>query len=255
MHMRSRYYGTPEQLGFAESLAVYEYLVPRLDKTIIRHKQYLIDTKALLTSVNLDCFNCHLVHGHNCCEKGQPYSMHGENLALFEKHAFAILEAHAQEERLQEAKKHGLFEQTAGTNYYPSIRTYQGDCLYLVEENGQRLCAIHRYALAKGMDPAKLKPFSCSLFPLEIIETDPGILITAITKETESFSRWGDYYRKRYACVNPKRRPKGTPDSYFSSDEYVAAWIWARDLLIAYWGKETVQEIEALLPDYGQKNG
>jgi hypothetical protein len=245
--MRSRYYGTPEQLKFSDALAVYQYIVPRLNKTIIRHGEYLIDTQALLAPVNLDCFHCHLVHGHNCCEQGQPYSMHGDNLTLFEEHAFTILEAYGDDGRAEEAREKGLYEQTADTNYYPSIRKYKGDCLYLIEDNGKRLCAIHRYALERKLDPAKLKPFSCSLFPLEIIESDLGLLVTALTSETERFSRWGDYYRHRYSCVNPKRRPKNTPDEYFAKTGYVPAWMWARDLLASYWGENTVADMEVLL--------
>ncbi|CEH31794.1 hypothetical protein AM501_17715 [Aneurinibacillus migulanus] len=245
--MRSRYYGTPESLEFNEALAVYEYVVPRLDKTIIRHGKYLIDTEALCAPVNLDCFNCHLLHGHNCCEQGQPYSMHGDNLTAFEEHAFAILYAYTHDGRAAETEKKGLFEQTSNTNYYPSIRKYKGNCLYLVEDNGQRICAIHRYALDKGIHPAKLKPFSCSLFPLEIIESDLGILITAVTPLTEGFSRWGDYYRKHYSCVNPKRRPNNAPNEYFAADGYVPAWTWARDLLAFYWSEDVIQEIESFL--------
>jgi hypothetical protein len=249
--MRSRYYGTPESLGFTEALAVYGYIVPRLDKTILRHGKYLIDTEALLMPVNLDCFHCHLVHGHNCCEQGQPYSMHGENLDLFKTHAFTILDDYTTDGRAEEARRKGLFEKTANTNYYPSIRKFKGNCLYLVEENGKRLCAIHRYALEQGIDPAKIKPFSCSLFPLEIIESDQGLLITALTKETESFSRWGDYYRKRYSCVNPKRRPENTPGEYFAEKDYISAWMWSRNLLVSYWGEDTVKDIEAvLIPSY-----
>ncbi|MFT9848157.1 DUF3109 family protein [Aneurinibacillus sp. REN35] len=245
--MRSRYYGTPESLPFTEALAVYEYIVPRLGKSIHRHGQYLIDRDALLTPANLDCFHCHLVHGHNCCESGQPYSMHGENLTLFNEHAFVILDMYAHDGRAEAVRKTGIYEQNAQTNHYPSIRKHKGDCLYLIEEDGKRLCAIHRYALAKGMDPAKLKPFSCSLFPLEIIESDMGLLITSLTPETETFSRWGDYYRRRYSCVNPKRRPNDVPNEYFGSTGYIPAWEWAKDLLISYWGESTVQEIEQFL--------
>ncbi|WP_047154394.1 DUF3109 family protein [Aneurinibacillus tyrosinisolvens] len=245
--MRSRYYGTPEQLGFTEALSVYHYITRHLGKTIHRYDRFLID-EALMTPANLDCFNCHLVHGRNCCEKGQPYSMDGENLELFEEHAFAILERHTHDERVRLAKEKGVFEQTRDTNYYASIRTHNGNCLYLVEENGKRICSIHRYALDNGIDPAKLKPFSCSLFPLEIIECDEGILVTAITEETESFSRWGDFYRSTYSCVNPLRRPPNTPAEFFNEAGYVPAWEWGRDLLAAYWGKETIQEFEKLLP-------
>ncbi|MBN6188144.1 DUF3109 family protein [Aneurinibacillus sp. BA2021] len=245
--MRSRYYGTPESLPFAEALAVYEYIVPRLGTSIHRHGHYLIDRDALLTPANLDCFHCHLVHGHNCCENGQPYSMHGENLDTFNEHALPILEAYTQDGRVEAVKKNGVFEQNAHTNHYPSIRKYKGDCLYLIEADGKRLCAIHRYALAKGLDPARIKPFSCSLFPLEIIESDLGLLITSLTPETEAFSRWGDYYRRKYACVNPKRRPDGTPERHFAQADYVPAWNWARDLLISYWGEETVRDIETFL--------
>lgn len=246
--MRSRYYGTAEALGFQEALAAYRYLTSRIDRTILRHGRFLIDTDALLVPVNLDCFHCHLVHGQTCCEQGQPYSMTGANLSQFEAHALPILERHAQDERLGIARKHGIFEATAATNHHSCIRKFAGDCLYLVKQDEKHLCAIHRYALEEEIEPAQLKPFSCSLFPLEIIEMDEGILLTAVTPDTMDFSRWGDFYHKHYSCVNPARRPKETPAHYFAARDYRPAWLWARDLLVSYWGEADVASIESKLP-------
>lgn len=246
--MRSRYYGTAEALGFQEALAVYGYLTSRLNRTILHHDRFLVDTEALMTPVNLDCFHCHLVHGHTCCEQGQPYSMTGENLELFETHALPILDRHAPDNRTDIARQHGVFEATAATNHHSCIRKFAGDCLYLVKESGQHICAIHRYALEEKIEPSKLKPFSCSLFPLEIIEMDEGILLTAVTPDTMDFSRWGDFYHAHYSCVNPARRPANTPDHYFAAADYRPAWLWARDLLLSYWGDADVVGIESKLP-------
>ncbi|WP_027415162.1 DUF3109 family protein [Aneurinibacillus terranovensis] len=250
--MSSLYYGTPERLLWEDEMALRDYIDRHLDKTIHRYAPYLID-EAVLTPVNLDCFNCHIVHGHNCCEGGQPYSMEGENLALFNKHALPILKKHTTSDRVLYAKQKGLFEKTANTNYYPSIRMYDRNCLFLIKEEGQHICAIHRYALENRMDPAKLKPFSCSLFPLEIIEYNDAILITALTAETECFSRWGDYYRSHYSCVNAKQRPENTSGHYFAEEGYIPAWEWGRELLISYWGEKVVREVEERL--YAKKGG
>ncbi|WCK55625.1 DUF3109 family protein [Aneurinibacillus sp. Ricciae_BoGa-3] len=244
--MTSFYYGTPEPLHWEDEILFIHYLKDRVGKTIHSYEHYLID-EALLTPVNLDCFNCHLVHGQNCCEGGQPYSMEGTNLEEFRKHAFAILERHTSTDRIRLARQKGLFEKSAATNFYPSIRAHEGDCLFLIKDNGQHVCAIHRYALENKLDPGRIKPFSCSLFPLELIEYDGKILVTALTPETDSFSRWGDFYLDRYSCVNHKNRPSTAADSHFAKEGYTPAWEWSKGLLRSYWGEETVQEMEKVL--------
>jgi hypothetical protein len=245
----SRFYGTQEYLTKEEERLVRQYIQQNLGKRIhpIEDHHLLIDEN-LMTPMNLDCFHCNQAHGHNCCEGGQPYSMEGKNLQLFEEHAFSILKAFNQDGRYLYAKQRGLFEKTNKTNYYPCIRTFQGNCLFLVELDGQHLCAIHRYALDHGIEPYSLKPFSCSLFPLEIIQVDKDLLVTALTRKTECFSRWGNYYRKNYSCINPTLLPKGYANEYFLANNAKPAWLWAKDLLCAYLGIETVKKIENNLP-------
>lgn len=245
--MASRYYGTPELLDEREDRQVKQYIRKNLGKTIHAFEKFLVD-EALMTPANLDCFHCHQVHGHNCCEGGQPYSMEGKNLENFNQHAFLILKEYNEDGRHLDALQKGIFEKTKKTNYYPSIRTYQGNCLFLVEKKGLHICAIHRYGLDHDINPYSIKPFSCSLFPLEMIEVDHQILITAITRQTESFSRWGSYYRKNYSCINREHLPAHSPKDYFSIQNTIPSWMWSKDLLCAYFGEETVSEIEKRLP-------
>lgn len=247
--MASRFYGTQEYLNETEDWLARQYVMKNLGNTIhpIENGTLLID-EALMTPVNLDCFHCHQVHGHNCCEKGQPYSMEGENLRAFEEHAFTILKENNQDGRFFYAREKGIFEKTRKTNYYPSIRTFQGNCLFLMEQEGVHLCLIHRYALDKGLNPFRIKPFSCSLFPLEIIEMDNHLLITALTKKIEYFSRWGSYYRKNYSCINRSLLPPHSPKDYFPLENSKPAWFWGKDLLVSFWGKEKVEKIESTLP-------
>jgi hypothetical protein len=247
--MKSKFYGTQEYLTDKEDRLVKHYIQQNLGKSVHYLKElHIYIDENLTTPVNLDCFYCHQVHGHTCCEGGQPYSMAGHNLQLFEEHAFAILKEFDPDGRYLFGKQKGIFESTPATNYYPCIRTFQGNCLFLVNIEGQFLCAIHRYALDHKINPYTLKPFSCSLFPLEIIQLDHHLFITALTKKTESFSRWGNYYRKNYCCVNPALRPKENAGEYFISEQAKPAWFWARELLSVYLGAETVKIIENLLP-------
>lgn len=247
--MESRFYGTQEDLTKKEDRLVRQYIQQNLRKSIhfIEDHQLLIDEN-LMTPMNLDCFHCHEVHGHNCCEGGQPYSMEGKNLELFEEHAFSILKEFNRDNRYLYAKEKGIFEKTRGTNYYPCIRIFQGNCLFLVELDDQYLCAIHRYALNHEIDPYTLKPFSCSLFPLEMIQVDKNLLITALTRKTEPFSRWGNYYRKNYSCINSSLLPKRYAMNYFLTENAKPAWLWAKDLLCAHLGTKTVEKIENYLP-------
>lgn len=243
--MESRFYGTQEYLSKKEDRLVRQYIQQNLGKTIhFLEEDHLLIDENLLTPVNLDCFHCHQVHGHNCCEGGQPYSLEGKNLQLFEEHAYAILKEFNQDNRYLFARQKGLFEKTRQTNYYPCIRIFQGNCLFLVQLDGQHLCAIHRYALDHEIDPYALKPFSCSLFPLEMIQVEGNLLVTALTRKTEHFSRWGSYYRKNYSCINPSLLPKRYAQDYFRKENAKPAWFWAKDLLCAYLGKETVEKIE-----------
>lgn len=51
-----------------------------------------------------------------------------------------------------------------------------GRCVFAFRRNGATLCALHTASAKLGLDPYRMKPWSCSLWPLAVSETRPPIL-------------------------------------------------------------------------------
>jgi hypothetical protein len=239
--MPIKYYGTQESLSKKEEFHFKKY---RKKASFLKYKHFYIDP-AIYTPVNLDCKHCHIVHASSCCENGQPYSMTVEAENLLKEHAPDIIKKYLDDERLADAMLHGYMEQittnnTSTFNTVQSIKTCNGDCFFLQKSGKETYCSIHRYAEEKQVPPLEFKPFSCTLFPLDIIQYHNEILLTAITKETASFSRWGTQYNN-YMCIDLDVRKKSDlADEYFTINSYKPAWEWNGSLLEHSFGSDLI---------------
>ncbi|WP_134703496.1 DUF3109 family protein [Ammoniphilus sp. YIM 78166] len=232
------YYGTNDALSSKEAYHYKKYMKRANIQTMGR---FHFDP-VLFTPVNLDCLNCKLVHSTTCCEGGQPYSMKPDNLNRLHLHAQEIIQTHLDPKRQKEAQETGYIESVSET-FSPTIKDCEGDCFFLGKQESQSFCSIHRYALENKLSPWLLKPFSCSLFPLDIIEDGEKLLITAITPETAPFSRWGKDY-EHFFCVNyQKRKEAELSPELFSLKNFKPAWTWSQELLEQSFGKECVEWI------------
>lgn len=242
--MSTVYFGTQENLSKKEAFHLKKY---RKKTTLITYKQFYIDP-AIFTPVNLDCNHCHMAHPSSCCENGQPYSMLHEAEKHLKLHAPQIIKEHLDEKRLKEASNHGYMEQlttnnSSTFNTVQSIKACSGDCFFLRKTNEEAFCSIHRYAESKQVPPMELKPYSCTLFPLDIIQDDDEIILTTLTKETDSFSRWGTQYSD-YLCIDISlRKTKDLASQYFTIDSYKPAWEWNRSLLEHSFGSDLIKVI------------
>jgi hypothetical protein len=71
-------------------------------------------------------------------------------------------------------------------------------CLFAYSRDGVRLCAIHSYALQKGMDLTEIKPLDCIQYPLYLGEDEKGRYLAI--QETP--------YLSHIPCM---RNPRGEP--------------------------------------------
>jgi hypothetical protein len=237
--MSALYYGTEEYLSKKEVFHLKKY---RKKTPFISYENFHIDP-AIFTPMNLDCKHCLKVHSSTCCENGQPYSMSKETVKDLNLHAKEIIKKHLDEERLTEALLHGYMEPESQPNGARSIKTCKGDCFFFQKTETDSFCSIHRYAEDNGNDPLHLKPYSCTLFPLDIIQDGNEIILTVLTGETESFSRWGSEYRE-YLCINlDLRKTRDLADEYFTTDRYKPAWEWNQSLLEHSFGSHLVVAI------------
>lgn len=241
----ANYFGTQESLSNKESFHFKKY---RKKTNFITFKNFYIDP-AIFTPINLDCTHCHIVHPSSCCENGQPYSMLPEAEKHLETHAPQIIKDHLDIERLNEASNHGYMEDLSTSssstfNIVQSIKTTcDGDCFFLKKSAEESFCSIHRFAEKKQVNPFELKPYSCTLFPLEIIQDDDKVILTTLTRETESFSRWGKQYRD-YLCIDlGLRKSNDLDDKYFTISNYKPAWEWNRSLLEHSFGNDLIDVI------------
>ncbi|WP_139489526.1 DUF3109 family protein [Brevibacillus dissolubilis] len=240
-----RYYGTTDPMPKSEAYRCSKYLKRHKDD-ILLIGQYLIDTTALMTPCNLDCFHCSSVHRETCCEGGQPYSVDGWQIPLLEQEGPQIIERFFTGSAHRYASQHGIWdrEKEAGT---PA--TCSGSCLFYREVDGTRLCAIHAHAIRADKDVYSLKPFSCQLYPIELIQLGSYVLITALTEETAPFSRWGYDYLDSFYCSNLKKRQVAThidPDR-FRVEDYQPAYVWGEEVISRAFGPELYDQLRRLL--------
>ncbi|MEW9668406.1 DUF3109 family protein [Ammoniphilus sp. 3BR4] len=234
------YFGTQDALSKKEAFHFKKYFKKNSFFTV---GEFVIDP-AIFTKVNLDCMSCHLVHSSTCCEGGQPYSTDRESEKKLDKAAPFIIQQYLDEKRQREARESGFKEVTATGPLAPTIKLCEGNCFFYVKGDKESYCSIHRYALDHHMSPLELKPMSCSLFPLDVIQMDSELFITAITPETAVFSRWG-YEYEEHLCVNMKKREE-ISSPHFSLKDYRPAWEWCMDLLKQTFGEELIDTISKI---------
>lgn len=239
-----RYVGTPDPMTEREAYHCEKYIKKNKDK-MVQKGQYLIDTTALLSLFHLDCWNCRSVHRETCCEGGQPYSVEKWQIPIIEREIPEISKRLTDEQVKKSLLKDGVWDERelAGT-----IRMRHGNCLFYQENNGRYGCAIHAYTEERGLDVHTLKPFSCQLYPIDLIDTGEHILLTAVTEETSSFSRWGTDYLEQFYCASQERRRLAVhvSDEVFAVDGYRPAYEWNLPLL-RFLLQEEAEEVEKIL--------
>lgn len=246
---RFRFVGTPDPMTQKEAYQCEKYM-KRNRESIVRVGDFLIDVPALLSPFHLDCWNCRAVHGATCCEDGQPYAVDHWQIPVIEEELPAISARLEDPRERDNWSDRGIWEpgQPPGT-----IRTRHGDCLFFQEIGGRYGCAIHAYAEAEGSDLFRLKPISCQLYPIDLIDTGSGILFTAVTPETSSFSRWGTDYLEHFYCASLERRKlaRHLDETAFAVDGYRPAYEWNLPLL-RYVLKEQANPVESMLAEQSQ---
>ena len=238
-----KYYGTTDLMSQQEAYRCAKYLKQHR-ASLVAHGRLLIDTKALLTPCNLDCFRCHLVHRETCCENGQPYAMEEWQSKRLEEVADPVIRKYMQGSAGERLMQSGIWDQAKGRG---NIQQYRGSCGFLTEVNGSRCCAIHAYAVQENQEVYPVKPFSCQLYPVELIQVGEQILVTALDEETASFSRWGADYLESFYCSNLSRRKaaKHLDEALFALEAYQPAYRWGKYIIENALGKEAYEAVEA----------
>lgn len=243
---RYRYVGTPDPMTQKEAYQCEKYMKKNRD-SLVRAGEYLVDVPALLSLFHLDCWNCRAVHGETCCEGGQPYAVQKQQMSILEEELALVAAQLGEEKERTHWMEYGIWDiaQPPGT-----IRMRHGNCLFYQELDGRRGCAIHAHAERTGKELFPLKPFSCQLYPLDLIDTGDAILLTAVTPDTSSFSRWGTDYLEHFYCASKERRQQAdhVNAELFSLDGYRPAYEWNMPLL-RYLLKEHAEQIEALMAE------
>ncbi len=239
-----RYYGTTDPMTRQEAYQCERYL-KRNKANIYLMDRYLIDVRALQTPFNLDCFHCLQVHRETCCENGQPYAVEPQQKVRLDDEAEAIVQRYFSAHSRKHACSAGIWDDSRVDG---TIGMDQGNCLFYQDVNGVYCCAIHAYAEANTSDVYALKPFSCQLYPIELIRIGERVLVTALTEETAPFSRWGEDYLREFYCSNRERRQRAThiDDSLFRLDDYRPAYQWGKQLLQHEFGESFVELMKQL---------
>ncbi|PPA91452.1 DUF3109 family protein [Brevibacillus laterosporus] len=242
------YYGTTERMSQKESYHFHKYVKKKKNR-LVQKGHFYIDVDALQRPCHLDCFNCHIVHRETCCENGQPYAVQDWQLSLIEAESRSVAAAYLNGRSQQRVMEHGCFESAE-----PGVvRMEKGSCLFYGQVDGQRCCLLHAHGLREQKDVYSIKPFSCQLYPIDFVMMDnENILITALTEETASFSRWGHEYLEIFYCANQEKRKQAThiDEQLFSLDGYQPAYIWGRELIERSFGEDAYQSVIEAIYQY-----
>jgi hypothetical protein len=223
-----RYVGTSDPMGEREAYQCDRYLKRHRQRMLVTG-HYLIDTEALVTLFHLDCFNCRRVHRETCCD-GQPYAVDTWQIPLLELEARSIAQRYMPERERGRIDQAGIWDQGKPTG---TIRLNGNRCLFQTELDGRHGCSIHAHAEANGLSVYSLKPFSCQLYPLDLIQTGEQVLITALNEETAPFSRWGTDYLEQFLCasLDRRRQAKHLDSALFAEEGYRPAYQWGLPFL------------------------
>ncbi len=239
------YYGTPERLSQQEAYHCTRYLRRNRERIVVTGS-LLVDTDALMRPFHLDCRNCRAVHGTTCCEGGHPYAVADWQIALLDEALPDIVREFLPANAREAVEKTGVWQKDGepGTLAHPGQ-----DCAYFCDIGKKRGCAIHAWALRHGREVGDWKPFSCQLYPLELIRIGEQVLVTALTEETAAFSRWGTGYLGQFLCADLARRKaeRGLPDEWFALDGYRPAYVWGRGLFSRTFGAEAAAIWETVM--------
>ncbi|MCX7016183.1 MAG: DUF3109 family protein [Candidatus Sumerlaeota bacterium] len=79
-----------------------------------------------------------------------------------------------------------------------------GGCIFLTpREDGMYKCALHAAAMDLGVDPNRVKPAACLLFPLFVVEVEDNLLLTCTSEETRHvIDDNGEYHHFDCLCPN-----------------------------------------------------
>jgi hypothetical protein len=241
-----RYVGTPDPMNEREAYQCNKYL-KRKRLSLLTVGRFLVDAEALLTPIHLDCFNCRAVHRESCCN-GQPYAVESWQIPLLELEALEIAERFMPEREQERVRQGGIWEQgkSAGT-----IRVKHDSCVFYNEIDGKHGCSIHAHAERSGQPVYPIKPFSCQLYPLDLIEVGDQVLVTALNEETAPFSRWGTEYLDHFLCANLDRRrlAKHLDPSLFAIEGYRPAFQWGVPFLRHVLGVQAAETVERMMSE------
>lgn len=242
---RYGYYGTPDRMPEREAYHCKKYVKRKAERIIVSGR-YLIDTAALATLFHLDCFRCHLVHRETCCENGQPYAAAAWQIAEIEQAVPAVAMNYLHASAQKKINDGGVWEKGSSAGALPMNH---GNCIFLAEVNGQSCCSLHAYAEANQREVYPIKPFSCQLYPLDLIQIGEQILITALNQETAPFSRWGNDYLESFYCASIDRRRQANhlDPGLFSIEGYRPAYQWGLELLCHAFGQEVHDAVKTAM--------
>lgn len=243
--MRTResytYYGTPDVMGEREIYRLQKYLKQKKSK-LVASGRFLFDLESLEQPFLLDCFNCKTVHQETCCEKGEPYSVPYQQVKRIEEYVAKMEEGYLLPGAKQAIQEKGIWQ----TGTLDTIKRHEGNCLFVTICDGKSCCAIHAHAAALDHEVFPVKPFSCQLYPIDIIRMPDKILITALTEETVGFSRWSKDYLDMFYCASRERRAKdlAVPNHLFPVEAYRSAYSWGREILLLEFGPSVGEALD-----------
>ncbi len=208
--------------------------------SIVKFRNFLIDTERLVGE-RWECHHrkCVKLRGRNCCD-GPTHALPEWQVKRIDRDLEGIIR-YLPENRRMEIHKRGAWHRTGAT------RTLDERCLFWYRTPGrEERCALQTFAHQQGVDLFSLKPFSCSLYPMEAISIDGKIFLTSYLPPAQPFrfGRWQHRDQWENTCFSESFR-KSTPPLYRSLEAFIC-YSFGEELF------EKLTELEGLHKTYIQ---
>ena len=114
-------------------------------------------------------FSCCLevCHGSCCATGDYGAPLNEEDVKIIDEHLKGI-EQYLPEKNIKLIKKNGYAETYRSGSLSVESLYNDGPCVFSYNDGEITKCAIHTYCVNAKIDPAQIKPISCSLFPIRV---------------------------------------------------------------------------------------
>lgn len=195
--LKKQYEDIIEELSLDTETRYRDYLLHQ-PRTVVHHN-LILDIESLDTYFN--CAGCRTRKPRAFCCQNHDLELTRQDLETIEKFRPEVFAAYPRLSAMA-AKHGGLWKYGDGFERTMAQKS-NGECLFLIP--GGNGCYLHCFALERGLDPADVKPYICSLYPVVVVVIEDQVVVTTMNDASAKILETGD---NTSACLVKRGKPE-----------------------------------------------